>query len=98
MAERRGKLETVRLSTPVTAEAIAGLELGQVVYLDGVVYTAREGVYRRVLDEGVAPPLDLKSLLSRFGVFWQRAIRKRKSAKRFVFFDHVHDSARVEHP
>ncbi len=62
MAERRGKLEEVRLSTPVTPAAIAGLELGQVVYLDGVVYTAREGVYRRVLDEGVAPPLDLKSL------------------------------------
>jgi L(+)-tartrate dehydratase beta subunit len=62
VAERRGKLEEVRLSTPVTPAAIAGLELGQVVYLDGVVYTAREGVYRRVLDEGVAPPLDLKSL------------------------------------
>ena len=62
MAERHGKLEEVRLSTPVTAEAIAGLELGQVVYLDGVVYTAREGVYRRILEEGVAPPVDLKSL------------------------------------
>ncbi len=62
MAERRGKLEEVRLSTPVTPAAIAGLELGQVVYLDGVVYTAREGVYRRILDEGVAPPLDLKAL------------------------------------
>ncbi len=62
MAERRGKLETIRLSTPVTAEAIAGLQLGQVVYLDGVVYTAREGVYRRILDEGVAPPLDFAGL------------------------------------
>ncbi len=62
MAERRGKLETVRLTTPVSAEAIAGLELGQVVYLDGVVYTGREGVYRRILDEGVAPPVDLKAL------------------------------------
>ncbi len=62
MAERRAKLEKVRLSTPVTAEAIAGLELGQVVYLDGVVYTAREGVYRRILEEGVAPPGDLAGL------------------------------------
>jgi L(+)-tartrate dehydratase beta subunit len=62
VAERRGKLETLRLTTPVTAEAIAGLELGQVVYLDGVVYTAREGVYRRLLDDGVAPPVDLASL------------------------------------
>ncbi len=46
----------------MTPAAIAGLELGQVVTLDGVVYTAREGVYRRILDEGVAPPLDLKAL------------------------------------
>ncbi len=62
MAERRGKLEEVRLKTPITAEAIAKLELGQVVYLDGVVYTAREGVYRRILDDGVAPPVDFKGL------------------------------------
>ncbi len=62
MAERRGKPEEIRLSTPVTPAAIAGLELGQVVYLDGVVYTAREGVYRRIIEEGVAPPLDLAGL------------------------------------
>ncbi len=62
MAERRAKLETVRLNTPVAPDAIAGLELGQVVYLDGVVYTAREGVYRRILDDGVAPPVDFNGL------------------------------------
>ncbi len=62
MAEKRRKLEKVRLSTPVTAEAIAAFALGQVVYLDGVVYTGREGVYRRILDEGVAPPADLRAL------------------------------------
>ncbi len=62
MAEQRGKLETVRLTTPVTAEAIAGLKLGQVVYIDGVIYTAREGVYRRILEDGVAPPVDLAAL------------------------------------
>jgi len=62
VAERRGKLETVRLKTPVTPDAIAGLELGQVVYLSGVVYTAREGVYRHMLDDGVAPPVDFAAL------------------------------------
>jgi L(+)-tartrate dehydratase beta subunit len=61
-AKERSKPDVVRLTTPVTAEAIAGLSLGQVVYLDGVVYTAREGVYRRILDEGAAPPVDLKVL------------------------------------
>ena len=29
------------------------LKLGDVVYLSGVLYTAREGVYRQVVDEGV---------------------------------------------
>ncbi len=49
-------MREVRLSTPVSAEAIARLELGDVVYLDGAVYTAREGVYRKVVDEGRGLP------------------------------------------
>jgi L(+)-tartrate dehydratase beta subunit len=62
MAGSQGQPEEVRLSTPVSDAAIAGLRLGQVVYLDGVVYTGREGVYRRILDEGIDPPVDLKAL------------------------------------
>ena len=45
-------LEEVHLSLPADAGAIAALTLGSVVYLDGIVYTAREGVYQRVLNEG----------------------------------------------
>ena len=37
-------MHEVHLSTPVSAEAIAALKLGDVVYVSGVVYTAREGV------------------------------------------------------
>ncbi len=62
MAPSRGKPETVRLTTPVTAEALAKLELGQVVYLDGVIYTGREGVYKRILEQGETPPIDLRGL------------------------------------
>ena len=36
-------MDEVHLSTPVSAAAIAGLKLGDVVYVSGVVYTAREG-------------------------------------------------------
>ncbi len=57
-----GDLTEVRLRTPVCAEDAARLEIGQVVYLDGLVYTGREGLYRRVLDEGHAPPTDLAAL------------------------------------
>jgi L(+)-tartrate dehydratase beta subunit len=56
MAGNDGKLKTVRLKTPVTPEAIAALEIGTVVYLDGAVYTGREGVYKRVVEDGAPLP------------------------------------------
>lgn len=49
----------VRLSTTPTAEAVAALRLGDVVYLDGLMYTAREGVYMRALEERANLPIDL---------------------------------------
>jgi L(+)-tartrate dehydratase beta subunit len=57
-----GRLKKVRLKTPVTQEDLQGLELGNVVYLDGIVYTGREGLYNRIITEGVEPPVDLKEL------------------------------------
>lgn len=52
----------VHLTTPVAGEALAALELGDVVYLSGVLYTAREGVYRQVIDNGLALPEGLAAL------------------------------------
>lgn len=51
-----------RLTTPVSDEAIRSLRLGDVVYLDGVIYTAREGVYRKVVDEGAGLPESVRHL------------------------------------
>ena len=50
------QMNEVRLTTPVSDAAIASLQLGDVVYLDGILYTAREGVYRKVVDEGCGLP------------------------------------------
>lgn len=47
-----------RLSLPAKPEDIARLSPGEIVYLDGVVYTAREGVYERVLGQGGALPVE----------------------------------------
>jgi len=55
-------MREVRLETPVRREDLAKLQLGDVVYLDGVVYTGREGLYKRLIDDGVPPPVDLASL------------------------------------
>lgn len=49
----------IRLSTTPTADAIADLRLGDVVYLDGLMYTAREGVYKRALEDMANIPMDL---------------------------------------
>jgi L(+)-tartrate dehydratase beta subunit len=59
---KSGGLRKVRLKIPVTDEDLAGLRLGDVVYLDGVVYTGREGVYNRAIGEGIKPPVDLRTL------------------------------------
>ena len=50
---------TVRLSTTPTREALAELKIGDVVYLDGLLYTAREGVYMRALEENANIPMEL---------------------------------------
>ncbi len=55
-------MKEIRLKTPVTPEDLAKLEAGMIVYLDGPIYTGREGLYRRVLDEGLNPPVDLASV------------------------------------
>jgi L(+)-tartrate dehydratase beta subunit len=55
-------MDEVHLTTPVGPADIARLKLGDVVYLDGVVYTAREGVYRMVVDEGHGLPAGVAAL------------------------------------
>jgi len=55
-------MREIRLETPVSHEDLAGLRLGDIVYLDGVVYTGREGLYKRLIDDGVPPPVDLAAL------------------------------------
>ena len=60
MASQPGN--SVRLKIPVSTEDLQQLSIGSVVYLDGLIYTGREGVYKKVLEEGSNLPVDLKSL------------------------------------
>lgn len=57
-----GKPDKKRLSTNPAPEALADLKIGDIVYLDGVVYTAREGVYQKVVDGGASLPSGLQTL------------------------------------
>ena len=51
-----------RLKTPLSAEDISKLAAGDLVYLTGPVYTARDGVYEHMLVQGNPPPIDLAKL------------------------------------
>jgi L(+)-tartrate dehydratase beta subunit len=62
MADTRAQRKTVRLKLPVRDGDLDDLEVGTVVYLDGVIYTGREGVYKKVLEEGAQLPEGLSEL------------------------------------
>jgi L(+)-tartrate dehydratase beta subunit len=49
-------LKTVHLTLPASREQLAELEIGTVVYLTGRVYTAREGVYKKAVEDGAGLP------------------------------------------
>lgn len=52
-------IREVELSTTPDADALAALRLGDIVYLNGLLYTAREGVYTRTLENKANLPMDL---------------------------------------
>lgn len=62
MADNRIERKTVRLKLPIKDGDLDDLEVGTVVYLEGVVYTGREGVYKKVIEEGSALPEGLAAL------------------------------------
>lgn len=53
------QLREVTINAPVTTQEIEGLKLGDVVYIDGILYTGRESVYKKIIDEGQQAPIDL---------------------------------------
>lgn len=62
MGTGTGKIKKISLNLPVTVEALKEVEIGDVVYLNGVVYTAREGIYKKVLQDGEQLPAHLDEI------------------------------------
>jgi L(+)-tartrate dehydratase beta subunit len=50
------RVETVHLKLPASIEDLAALQIGNGVYLTGRIYTAREGVYRKAVEDGAGLP------------------------------------------
>jgi L(+)-tartrate dehydratase beta subunit len=49
-------LTTVHLDLPASAAELRALEIGSVAYLTGRVFTAREGAYKRAIEDGFGMP------------------------------------------
>ena len=49
-------LKTIHLTLPPTMEELRQLEIGTVVYLTGRIFTAREGAYKRAIEDGAGMP------------------------------------------
>jgi L(+)-tartrate dehydratase beta subunit len=57
-------IKTTQLQLPAKTSDLAKLEIGTVVYLTGRLFTAREGVYKKAVEDGAglpAPPEELGS-------------------------------------
>jgi L(+)-tartrate dehydratase beta subunit len=50
------QLKTVELKLPAATSELRKLEIGTVVYLTGRLFTSREGVYKKAIEEGAGMP------------------------------------------
>lgn len=57
-----GGLTRKRLKVPVDDASLRELNIGDIVFLDGVIYTGREGMYQRYLGDGDDPPVPLHEI------------------------------------
>jgi L(+)-tartrate dehydratase beta subunit len=55
-------LTTVHLNLPAKREDLRALEIGSVIYLTGRVFTAREGAYKRAIEDGAGMPAPREAL------------------------------------
>jgi L(+)-tartrate dehydratase beta subunit len=55
-------LKTVHLDLPASTADLRALEIGSIAYLSGRVFTAREGVYKRAIEDGFGMPASREAL------------------------------------
>jgi len=55
-------MDAKRLSIPLSEEEVRKLGIGEVVYLDGLIYTAMSQFHIRAIEENILPPIDFAKL------------------------------------
>ena len=49
------------LTTPLSEQDVRKLRAGDVVYLSGCIFTARDGVFKHMIEQGHEPPIDIRN-------------------------------------
>ena len=60
--EVKQEMKEIQVDLPVSDKEMDSFELGTAVYLNGLVFTGREGVYRQIFDNELDPPTDISKL------------------------------------
>ncbi|MDQ1336718.1 MAG: L(+)-tartrate dehydratase beta subunit, partial [Thermodesulfobacteriota bacterium] len=55
-------LREFNLTLPVSGTDIAPLKVGDAVFLNGLVFTGREGLYDMIFEKKKEPPIDIRTL------------------------------------
>lgn len=55
-------MKTVRLKVPLQEKEVRALNIGDIVYLDGLCYTGRTLFHRRVVEQNILPPIDFEKV------------------------------------
>ena len=49
------------LTTPISAEDLKGIKIGDIIYLNGSMTTCRDVAHRRLVEEGRELPVDVRN-------------------------------------
>jgi L(+)-tartrate dehydratase beta subunit len=60
--QSKSEIREVSITLPATRDDIESLELGDAVFLNGLVFTGREGLYHMIFEKNVEPPIDIRTL------------------------------------
>lgn len=60
--QNQSEIREVSITLPATLDDIESLELGDAVFLNGLVFTGREGLYHMIFEKNLEPPIDLRTL------------------------------------
>ena len=55
-------IREVSITLPARDDQLDSLQLGDAVFLDGLVFTGREGLYHMIFEKKVEPPIDIRSM------------------------------------